>query len=263
MTVKERNYSYRDKEWLFNQYIELGKSMEEITKICNVNPCAIYRWLKKFNITKEIPIYRNKDWLFNQYIKLEKTMKEIGKMCNVDSSTILSWLKRFNIKRETPIYKNKKWLKHQYNKLEKSTMEIGKICNVSTPTILNWLKKFDIPRRSLSESTKLQYQKYPEKIEERSGDKNPNWKNGISKYQTVHTNIRNHKIKTNVCDICKKPENYDKKYGKLELSNMTGKLIDDVDNFQWVHHKCHVDYDKKNNIVHEGLDNKKKKRDKK
>ncbi|KKL23948.1 hypothetical protein LCGC14_2420250, partial [marine sediment metagenome] len=46
-----------------------------------------------------------------------------------------------------------------------------------------------------------------------------------------------------LCEICGKQ-------GKLELSNITGKLIRDVNNFQWVHRSCHRKYDFNNKIIH-------------
>lgn len=202
--------------------------------------------------------YKNKKWLFHQYAELEKSMRNIGKICNVDHTSILYFLKKFNIKREIPNYKNKFWLNNEYTNLKKSTIEIGKICNVSKQLIRYWLKKFDIETRSISETNKgrkisIEWRENISKsMIGKNGDKSRNWKGGISKYKTIHDNVRNRKIKTGICNICKKPEFYNG-LGKLELSNITGKLIDDVNNFQWVHHKCHVNWDIKNKIIHKKI----------
>lgn len=88
------------------------------------------------------------------------------------------------------------------------------------------------------------------------GNKSGAWKGGIAIYTTIHVWIRNHKPNPKICDICGLPEYYNEKLGKLELSNKTGKLIRDINNFQWAHHSCHFWYDKENKIVHEGLDDK-------
>lgn len=65
------------------------------------------------------------------------------------------------------------------------------------------------------------------------------------KYQAIHNWIKKNKPKPENCEICGKP-------GKLELSNKTGKLIRDIDNFQWIHCSCHKNYDINNNLFHEG-----------
>ena len=43
---------YRNKNWLYNEYIVLGKGTKQIAKYCQVSSSTIWRWLKKF----EIPI---------------------------------------------------------------------------------------------------------------------------------------------------------------------------------------------------------------
>jgi len=63
-------------------------------------------------------------------------------------------------------------------------------------------------------------------------------------YQQVHTWVRKYKHKPEVCEICGKD-------GRLELSNITGKLVKDVHNFQYIHASCHKNYDIKNKIKHE------------
>lgn len=44
------NKLYRNKEWLFEQYINKKKSMSDIAKICNVSSSTIRKWLIKFDI---------------------------------------------------------------------------------------------------------------------------------------------------------------------------------------------------------------------
>lgn len=71
-------------------------------------------------------------------------------------------------------------------------------------------------------------------------------------YVVIHNWVRRYKPKPKNCDICGLPDNYEN-LGKLELSNKTGKLIWDLNNFQYVHRICHKQYDKKNNIIHERI----------
>lgn len=171
-------------------------------------------------------------------------------------------------------YRNKEWLFHQYIDLKKSMNEIAKICNASYNTIRDWSIKFKIQIRSKSESKKDKkqseehikkrvesikktYQEHPEKIEERSDENSWNWKGDNVGKRAIHYRIEKHKIKTGICNICKKPENY-KGLGKLQLSNLSGEYKMNLDDWQWAHCKCHKNWDIKNKIH-----NKKKKGDKK
>ena len=122
-------------------------------------------------------------------------------------------------------YKNKVWLYHQYWDLGKSTHIIAREYNMNSGTVFYWMKKFKIPTRSRPIS-----------------NVNLNMKEDPS-YVAIHTWVRLRKKIPKVCEICKKP-------GKLELSNKTGKLIRDIDNFQYVHCSCHRHYDMDNNIIH-------------
>jgi len=45
-----KNRIYRDRDWLYNQYINKLKSTKEIGKFCNVGHRLILSWLKRFNI---------------------------------------------------------------------------------------------------------------------------------------------------------------------------------------------------------------------
>ncbi|KKK72731.1 hypothetical protein LCGC14_2900940 [marine sediment metagenome] len=48
--VKIKQQLYKNKEWLFNQYIILNKTTREIGKEINYDHGTIWRWLNKFNI---------------------------------------------------------------------------------------------------------------------------------------------------------------------------------------------------------------------
>ena len=72
----------------------------------------------------------------------------------------------------------------------------------------------------------------------------------------LHEWIRKNKPMSETCEICGKPENYEN-LGKLELSNITGKFIKDINNFQWAHRSCHKHYNVNNEIYgnheHKGI----------
>lgn len=49
---KRVHSKYRDKKWLYEQYVTLNKSMPQIARECNCYPLTITRWLTKYKITK-------------------------------------------------------------------------------------------------------------------------------------------------------------------------------------------------------------------
>lgn len=90
--------NYKDKDWLYYQYIELNKYAKDIAKEQNISTVSIYKWLEKYEIKKyDNKIYRNKEWLFNQYINNEKSAHQITKEENCSYSIIYYWLNNFNI----------------------------------------------------------------------------------------------------------------------------------------------------------------------
>jgi hypothetical protein len=93
----QRDLRYRDKVWLYEQYINQKKSTEEIAEICECDKSTICKWRNKFNIKKEKPKYQNKEWLKDQYLNLKKTTPQIAKICNTTPTPIQYWLRKFNI----------------------------------------------------------------------------------------------------------------------------------------------------------------------
>ena len=101
--IRAHKIDYRNKDWLYHQYIELDKSANQIAMGQNVIDSTIRVWLGKFDIKKyDDKLYRNKEWLKNQYITLKKSALKISKICKCDDVTILTWLRKFN----TPIRKH-------------------------------------------------------------------------------------------------------------------------------------------------------------
>jgi len=41
---------YRDRDWLYNEYVTKGKTLKEIASIFNITPMSIHQWLVKLNI---------------------------------------------------------------------------------------------------------------------------------------------------------------------------------------------------------------------
>jgi len=176
---------YKDKEWLFHQYITLKKSTYEIKEICRGGD--INYWLKKF----KIPI------------------RSLSEAVKISHNKLIG------------LYKDRDWLFNEYINLNKSTTEIGKICEVNNGTIYSWLKKLDIPIRTISEALKIAFsgERNPmygkhhteatkKKISDAlSGEKCYRWKGeGINlEYSRLHKWINKYFDKPELCEICEKP----------------------------------------------------------
>ena len=66
---------------------------------------------------------------------------------------------------------------------------------------------------------------------------NPQWKGIKVKYFALHEWIANHKPKQNFCNSCKKNNS------RLELANISRKYKRDINDFEWLCHKCHMNKD--------------------
>ena len=272
--------NYKDKNWLFNQYIELKKSMKEIGKLCNVNGGAIHYWLKKFNIetrsvSESTKIAMNKPEIKKRHKKALNKPETKEKMSisqkirfsdpkeRKKASELHKGIKQSkeHIKKRVESIKKtyqkypEKWKKSEESKKKSSESHKGKKQSEKTKKkiseSLRGKKRSDEIKKKMSESMKKYYQNHPEKINERSGEKNYNWKGDNAGVTAIHIWIRKNKPKQKNCEICGLPENYEN-LGKLELSNISGDYKRDINDYRWVHHSCHFKFDYKNKTHRKG-----------
>ena len=79
--------------------------------------------------------------------------------------------------------------------------------------------------------------------EAKKGENHPNWRGDNVGYQGIHTRVRKVKSKPENCEICGLPEFYEN-LGRIELSNIQNhQYTDNPDDYQYVHHSCHAEYD--------------------
>ena len=105
---------YQNRDWLYNQYITLGKSMQKIADECECTQPTIRNWLKKFGIQirtiseawkikcengykNNLKLYQNRDWLYKQCVELKKSISEIMEITGASYPTISKWVKKFGI----------------------------------------------------------------------------------------------------------------------------------------------------------------------
>lgn len=164
---------YRDKEWLYQQYVVLGKTQEEIADDCEGSPKTVWRWLQEYDIETRSGgprpgPWKDADWLRTQYVDLQKSAPEIAAEQDCHPATIYNWLAEHGIdtrdhdeqhpaSREDRQYRDAEWLRRQYVVLGKSADQIAAALdeNVAPSTIRDWLRRHEIPVRSVSESRRL------------------------------------------------------------------------------------------------------------
>lgn len=69
------------------------------------------------------------------------------------------------------------------------------------------------------------------------GEKNPHWSGDKVEYSGVHTWVRRHNVKSEVCDLC------GKKTTRLDLANKRGNYVRDIEEWNWLCRKCHMQSD--------------------
>lgn len=94
---------YRDRDWLYQQYVVDGKSARNIASTQNVDRTTICNWLKKYSITIHGPAnpIRNKisaEWLYKKYIEENVTAKDIAEILKIDKCTVYEWLRYHNVR---------------------------------------------------------------------------------------------------------------------------------------------------------------------
>lgn len=75
---------------------------------------------------------------------------------------------------------------------------------------------------------------------------NPNWKGKDVGYWGVHMWARRHKPKPKFCEKCKKKPSY-------ELANISGEYKRDINDFEWLCRKCHMESDGRLDKLKKGI----------
>lgn len=100
--------SYRDKDWLYDNYINKKLTSVEIAEKCSCDISTVCNWLRRYNIStrpsymagnscNSYRAYVDRDWLEWAYSNQKLSMAEIGKICGAGTTTIMEWLRKHNI----------------------------------------------------------------------------------------------------------------------------------------------------------------------
>ncbi|MFZ5559368.1 MAG: HNH endonuclease [Patescibacteria group bacterium] len=100
------NQNYKNRDWLYSQYIIQQKSIEKIAKENHNSRWTIYHWLLKHKIptrnkieSHPSKIFLTKQELSDKYWKENKSFKDIAKEYNVCHATIQNLFNKFNLPR--------------------------------------------------------------------------------------------------------------------------------------------------------------------
>lgn len=157
---------WRDKDWLYNEYVTKDRSTREIADEFGCKQNTIQCWLKKHGIKKTIvkrvrmnaPRYFDKEYLYKQHIINHKSLTEIARDEGVSEDTIRYHAEQNGIqtwRTRTPITLRDDKLdiiKNLYLDCCLSTVDIAKIFQTTSSNVRVFLKKHNVDRRTLQEA---------------------------------------------------------------------------------------------------------------
>lgn len=139
-----------DKDWLYNQYVTLGKSPKQISVEFGLNYSTVIHRIYDIGIKKdhEEKIYNSREWLYQQYIINGKTAKQIANEIGCGKDTIAHKLSEFGIKRKRKTYPcdNYDWLYNQYIVQDKTYKQISEEFDIPIGTLVFRGEKFGIKK---------------------------------------------------------------------------------------------------------------------
>lgn len=191
--VEETKPDYRDKEWIYTQYVKLGKNSVEISEELGVNKSTILSWMDKYGIERREnglaqsknavgnKKYHDREWLKKKYEDEKLSRRDIAEICGVNDAVIGRWLHNFNIPMRDKTdarklkhqkenadkkYTDREWLKKKYKDEYLTIEEIAELCDVTPSCIGEWMEKLDISKRTGAESKRIKTdRKYPVAID--------------------------------------------------------------------------------------------------
>lgn len=113
MSTSERKLTYKDPDWLYEQYVVCSRTLEDIADECNIGYATLQFWIRRHGIEPRPPgvsprhfdetgdnrRYINERWLWDRYWGEWKTLGEIAEEANCSDPTILNWMVTYDIPR--------------------------------------------------------------------------------------------------------------------------------------------------------------------
>lgn len=91
--------SYRNRDWLYNEYIVKDRKAKDIAKECGINHRTLREWISMLGIPNKESKTEGltKEVLYDLYRVQHKSSNEIAEMYGVTDGTILYWLRQYDI----------------------------------------------------------------------------------------------------------------------------------------------------------------------
>lgn len=88
---------YRNKEWLYNEYIIKDRQADDIANDFSINIRTLREWISKFGLVKygKLKMELNKEDLYDMYYIKHMTSEEIAEIYNTTGNTVISLLKEY------------------------------------------------------------------------------------------------------------------------------------------------------------------------
>lgn len=131
---------YKDRDFLFSEYVSKNKSVKEIASSFDVSPQAIHYWIKKHDISRRSNKLESREWMKQKYVDEGLSTVEIGNMIDEMPGTVGYWLKKHNIEVRS-ISESKKGTEFSKEHKEKLSEALtGKLTGKDHP---NWNGGYD------------------------------------------------------------------------------------------------------------------------
>lgn len=144
----------KDKDWLYDNYVNKGLTREQLAEQANVSLATIKEYIRKWDIKKPKLTILKEDLI--QYINEGLTVPQVAEKYKCDECTIFRYYKKFNLQNVNKVVydqyddTNDADYIRLYNE-GKSTLDIAKIFNTSATTIRQHLVHNGVEIRTATE----------------------------------------------------------------------------------------------------------------
>lgn len=211
---------YKNKEWLYHEYVILEKSLNQIGKECGIAGAGILYWMKKYNISRrtrsESKMGKKNPFFGKTHTEVAKNQNRVAHTGKIRSEESKAKQGKSNTGKKNPMYGR---VHTDEVRIKQSMAAIGRILSKETKTkIIEWWT----PKRRFERSIKMSGLMM--------GENNHNWRGGIS------SESYGSEFNDELRDQIRNRDNY--------ICQECGIMQEDLEYNLDVHH---IDYDKTNN----------------
>jgi hypothetical protein len=158
---------YRDRDWLYQKYINEKLSCSQIATLCSTWHQTISYWLKRHNIKTRG--YGESNIGRTCSLETRKKIRDAQKGKKgrpITDNEKLAASKRMTVYRaqflEPKLYHSREWLYQKYVVEKLSCYKIAKLCDDYGERVWYWIEKFGLDTRGRSEAVREHYRQNPE-----------------------------------------------------------------------------------------------------